>query len=184
MSVINEISQRVCSWRRENQGGLGGGHGTSGFVRIVGPGPRPGRCSVLAGGLATAHRGRLAAQLLSCQECRRSRRFIFILASTVMCPASPALGQPWSGIQPGSVFYFGSAVADWKPVKWWERVTVNSCSVPAILPRPKWAFRKPQSDEGWLPAGMMHGPGNNSVLGARGMCSSGRPRPHRAGSLL
>lgn len=51
---------------------------------------------------------------LSCarQAPRRSRRSIFILAPAVMGPASPALGAPWSGTQPGSVFNSGSVVAD------------------------------------------------------------------------
>ena len=54
----------------------------------------------------------LAAEPLPRQASRRSQRSIFILAPAVTGPASPALGEPRSGTQPGSVFNFGSVVAD------------------------------------------------------------------------
>lgn len=49
---------------------------------------------VLAGGLAPAHEGHLAAGLLSRQESRRSRRFIFILAPAVIAPPALRLVSP------------------------------------------------------------------------------------------
>lgn len=112
MSVINKNPpESLFVTEREP----GRGWEVTGHLALPGPcvpGPCPGRGSVPAGGLAPGHGGCLAAWPRARQESRRSRRFICFLAPAAVCPASPALGQPRSGTQPGSVFSFGSVVVD------------------------------------------------------------------------
>lgn len=121
-------------------------------------------------------------QLLPREECRRSRRLIFILAPAVTCPASPTLGQLWSGIQPvpfsilEALLRIKNRSNDGKESEQTAALSPPSCQG---LNEPSGSLRVMRVR---VPAGVMTARERQSV--GRAWAALGRSRPRRAGSLL